>query len=62
MNADLILVMDKGRIVQQGQHAELMAQPGAYRRIYELQAQIEEEVAREVEEADRSQFPAVPSG
>ena len=62
MDADLILVMDKGRVVQQGQHAELMARPGAYRRIYELQAQIEEEVAREVDEADHFQSSSLASG
>lgn len=44
MRADLILVLDKGRIVQRGQHPELMAQEGIYRRIYELQSRIEQEV------------------
>lgn len=49
MKADVIIVLDQGRIVQQGTHAELMADPdGAYRRIYDLQAQIEEEVSREI--------------
>ena len=40
MQADQILVLEQGRIVQQGSHQELMAQAGIYRRIYELQAQI----------------------
>jgi len=31
-NADLILVVDKGRIVEQGKHAELMKHDGIYRR------------------------------
>jgi ATP-binding cassette subfamily B protein len=48
MEADAILVLDKGRIVQRGTHDELVAQEGLYRRIYELQARIEEEVEREV--------------
>jgi ATP-binding cassette, subfamily B, bacterial len=48
MNADLILVLDNGRIVQQGTHEKLVAQPGVYRRIYEMQALIEDELEREV--------------
>ncbi len=48
MNADLILVLEKGRITQRGTHDQLLAQPGLYRRIYELQARIEDEVAQEL--------------
>jgi ABC-type multidrug transport system fused ATPase/permease subunit len=35
--ADLILVMDDGRIVQQGAHNELLLQGGLYREIHDLQ-------------------------
>ena len=49
MRADWILVLDEGRIVQQGVHAELVQQPGLYRETYEMQVQIEEEVQREVD-------------
>ena len=50
MNADLILVLDKGRVVQRGTHDELMAQDGMYRQIYDLQARIEDELAEGVDE------------
>jgi subfamily B ATP-binding cassette protein MsbA len=37
MNADRILVMDHGSIVQQGSHEQLLAAGGLYRRLYDLQ-------------------------
>lgn len=37
-HADLILVMDAGRIVEAGSHAELLNQPSRYRSMLELQA------------------------
>jgi ATP-binding cassette subfamily B protein len=48
MNADLILVMDKGRIVQKGTHEELLDQDGMYRKIYDLQTRIDEELEMEI--------------
>jgi subfamily B ATP-binding cassette protein MsbA len=35
--ADEILVVDQGRIVERGTHAELLAEGGTYRRLYDLQ-------------------------
>ena len=52
MAADQIIVLERGRIVQRGTHEELMIQEGAYRRIYDLQARVEEEVSREIGECD----------
>ncbi|MDG4791166.1 ABC transporter ATP-binding protein [Micromonospora sp. WMMD1102] len=51
-DADLILVMEQGRIVEQGSHDELLTARGAYHRLY--QAQFTQPVA-DVE-------PAVPAG
>jgi len=48
MNADLILVLDQGAIVQRGTHDELMAQEGIYRQIYDVQARIEDELEKEI--------------
>jgi ATP-binding cassette subfamily B protein len=48
MNADMILVFDKGRIVQRGTHEELMAEDGIYRQTYEMQARIENELEKEI--------------
>ena len=36
-NADIILVMDKGKVVEQGKHAELIARKGAYYQLYKGQ-------------------------
>jgi ATP-binding cassette subfamily B protein len=48
MNADLILVMDKGEIVQKGCHQELVTQDGMYRQIYNIQTRIDEELEQEI--------------
>lgn len=48
MNADVIIVMNKGRIVQIGTHEQLLLEAGIYRQIYDVQSRIESEVEEEV--------------
>ena len=43
LSADLILVMDKGRLVEQGTHAELLARDGVYAGLYHTQFGREED-------------------
>ena len=42
--ADVILVMEAGRIIETGTHTELLARGGQYRKLYELQFADEEEL------------------
>ena len=37
MHADKIVVMDKGKIIEEGSHEELLALDGIYKRIHDLQ-------------------------
>jgi subfamily B ATP-binding cassette protein MsbA len=41
--ADMIVVIERGRIIETGRHSELLARGGPYRRLYELQFAEEEE-------------------
>ncbi len=48
MDADLILVMDKGRICQMGKHEDLMQQDGIYKQIFFIQTSIQDELEKEI--------------
>lgn len=49
--ADKILVLEHGKLVQQGTHDELIAQEGLYKRIANIQNMLEDELASEGGEA-----------
>lgn len=52
MDADLILVFDKGRIIQKGTHNELMKTSGMYRDIFDIQTKIDVELEKEIASVD----------
>ena len=60
MSADLILVLDRGQIVERGQHEELLGVDGMYRRIYEMQARIEVELEEELAGATSAPIEETP--
>lgn len=62
--ADTILVLEDGRIVQRGTHDELVAQPGLYRRIYDLQLRDQEDFGLEARRDGRQRQakPTAPLG
>jgi ATP-binding cassette subfamily B protein len=56
MFADLILVLDKGRIVQKGIHKDLLLQDGIYRQIFDIQTRIETELENEISQVGQPAF------
>ena len=52
MNADRILVLDEGRLVQLGDHASLAAMDGPYRRLCEIQGALDESIRADMAAAE----------
>ncbi|MCL4155431.1 UNVERIFIED_CONTAM: hypothetical protein GTU68_057121 [Idotea baltica] len=55
LHADKILVLDHGRILQAGNHAELIAEEGPYRRLWKIQGALEDEIQQELEDAQHQE-------
>ncbi|RMH71104.1 MAG: ABC transporter ATP-binding protein [Gemmatimonadetes bacterium] len=51
-HADLILVLEDGRVTQIGNHDQLMRQDGLYRRIWNIQHALEQDIADEIGESN----------
>lgn len=52
--ADRIFVLDRGQLVQAGTHEELMASEGPYRRLWNIQGLLEDEIERDLSGASSS--------
>ena len=48
MQADLILVLDDGKIIQQGVHDDLIRLPGKYKEIFDIQTKIDSALEKEL--------------
>jgi ATP-binding cassette subfamily B protein len=54
MHADQIAVLESGRVTQLGTHADLIEQDGLYRKLWQIQTALEEDLSRELGEPGRT--------
>ena len=54
-NADKIIIMDNGEIIEEGDHESLMAKKGAYYRLYQTLYEAQKEVLEAVEALQKSE-------
>jgi ATP-binding cassette subfamily B protein len=61
MHADQIAVLEGGRVTQLGTHAQLIEQDGLYRRLWQIQTALEEDLSRELGTPTPSTTPTTDS-
>ena len=54
MHADKILMLSSGHVVQEGNHDQLISEPGIYRQLCEIQGAIQQQIELDVSERDDS--------
>jgi len=59
-NADRIIVIDDGRVVEEGKHEELLAQHGVYWRLYEARLAEEDKPERKAGATSPAELPTPP--
>lgn len=55
MTCDKIIVLNKGHIVEMGNHSELIKNNGFYKKIYDIQMSLEEDITDEIEEVKNNE-------
>lgn len=60
-NADQIVVMEKGQIIEQGAHAPLLAQEGLYAKLYRTQFRLGEKTGSTMEQNSPEHLTATES-
>ncbi|HMT11970.1 MAG TPA: ATP-binding cassette domain-containing protein, partial [Ignavibacteria bacterium] len=50
-DCDRIIVLDKGRVIEQGTHDELIENNGFYKKIFDIQVSIEDEINEDIDNA-----------
>lgn len=62
-DCDRIIVLDKGNIVEEGTHDELIEHGGFYKKIYDIQISVEEEIREETEfeESSLEKITSIPN-